>query len=110
MADLKHLQDQFNRHPLIVQARLDGYEIQFCPADGDIWISFPRGTRVPDGLDEDDLFEHPSTRGKGCAEAAQPYKPIGAAMEDTDVLQKLIETLSDEQKRRVGVGKSESEL
>lgn len=94
---LLNLQNRFNHHPLIVQARMDGYDLQFCPADGDIWISFPHGTTPPDGLDEDDLFEHPATRGKGCAKAEEPYQPIAEALEKPEMLVRLLETLDAEQ-------------
>jgi hypothetical protein len=97
---LQELQDRFNRHPLIVQARMDGYDLQFCPADGDIWIAFPQGTTPPDGLEEDDLFEHPDTRGKGCAKAEEPYQPITEALKDAAALKKLLVTLDAEQEIR----------
>lgn len=100
MADLATLQQQFNRHPLIVKARLDGYDIVVCPLDADIYITFPpEASRSPD-LPEDDLFEHPDSRGQACADYGNDYVLLSTKFEDADFVARLIETLNDEQERR----------
>ena len=100
MPDLAELQLSVSRHQLIVQAKLDGYDVAVCPYDGDLWISFPSGVDVPKGLRSDDLFEHPETRGKGCEKPEAPYVPLTDVWEDAAILAKVLETLEDEKTRR----------
>lgn len=97
---LEELQVTIQRHPLIVQTRLDGYDIAVCPYDGDLWVSFPVGVTPPRGLPQDDLFEHPDTRGEGCEKPEEPYKPLLEVWEDEAVLTKVLETLEAEKAHR----------
>jgi hypothetical protein len=87
----ERLAEAIAEHTLIVQHRLDGYEIFACLSDGDVW-SKSTNAKKPEFF-----YQHPATAGEDCVGVDIPYVDLDTVT-DVVVLRKIWETLDHQAK------------